>query len=120
MLTTTLPHQEPGNRPFPRAGDRSWLHSSLAAARRIRAAGLPLEAVAALGLVWHAAGENLQSKWEGRTHLDALAGALGIARPSLLEMMRGLELIHLVEVDDAGWILALPFNAETLLPSLEH
>lgn len=120
MLTTTLTHQELGNRPFPLTGDRSWLHSSLAAARRIRAAGLPLEAVAALGLVWHAAGENPQNKWEGRTHIDALAGALGIARPALLEMMRGLEVLHLVEVDDAGWILALPFNAETLLPSLEH
>lgn len=120
MHITTLPHHEPENRPVARAGDRSWLHSSLAAARRIRAAGLPLEAVAALGLIWHAAGENPQSKWEGRTHLDALSGALGIAHPALLEMMLGLELIHLVEVDDAGWVLALPFSAETLHPNREH
>lgn len=120
MHNATITHRDPKSWPIPCPGDRSWLHSSLAAARRIRAAGLPLEAVAALGLIWHAAGENLQSMWEGRTHLDALAGALGIARPALLEMMRGLELIHLVEVDDAGWILALPFNSETLLPSQEH
>jgi hypothetical protein len=120
MHTPTLPHQDPRSCPIPCPGDRSWLHSSLAAARRIRAAGLSLEAVAALGLIWHAAGENLQSKWEGRTHLDALSIALGITRPALLEMMRGLELIHLVEVDDAGWVLALPFNTETLLPSQEH
>lgn len=120
MHTTTLPHQDTKSWPFPGPGDRSWLHSSLAAARRIRAAGLPVEAVAALGLVWHAASENLQSKWEGRIHLDALSGALGTDPSLLAEVVRGLEILRLVEVDDTGWILALPFNLETLLPSQEH
>ena len=84
------------------------LHAATMATRRVLEAGLPMEAVALMGIVWGARAEVGQEEWSG-VHCRHLAAALSLPESRVAELAQALEDLQLLRVDEDGlsWVRRL-------------
>lgn len=81
------------------------LHAATMATRRILQAGLPMEAVALMGIVWGARAEVGYEEWSG-VHRRHAAASLGLTEARVAELAEALEALQLLRMDEEGlcWV----------------